>query len=144
METTGTFAFQVKDGAIQGVEFAVTRSGSFGERSFERTTTTKFSFSKIGETAYEVPADALALLAERAMAAGFGRGEAEGDPSGALDGVAVKVGVAGVDEPAIAGADDDGGVAARVAVHGEEADVGVEAAQPWMAGRPRQVSPSSS
>jgi len=59
METKGSFTIEVSAGSIRSATFVVTRSGSFGERSFERTTTRTIRFEKVGETEYEVPEEAL-------------------------------------------------------------------------------------
>lgn len=62
MTTAGTFTVEVVDGAIASAEFAITRSGSFGDRKFERTTKRALTFSDAGKAKFEVPADALALF----------------------------------------------------------------------------------
>lgn len=60
MDVTGKFRIEVQKGAISKVRFEIVRSGSFGEREFEMTTTRSMTFEKLGETEYEVPAGALA------------------------------------------------------------------------------------
>jgi len=60
IETTGKFAIELAAGAISTIRFEVTRSGSFGERSFERTTIQTIAIEKVGATELEVPAEALA------------------------------------------------------------------------------------
>ena len=49
-----------RGGAIVNAQFEITRSGSFGERTFERTTTRTLSLDEVGATKLEVPEGALA------------------------------------------------------------------------------------
>ena len=59
MTTTGTFTVEVKDGKIVSAVFKTTRSGSFGDREFEMTSTRTYTFDKIGEAELEVPDEVL-------------------------------------------------------------------------------------
>jgi hypothetical protein len=60
METKGTYKLELKGGKIVSATLVVTRSGDMGERSFEMTTTSTFTFAGVGETELEVPAEVLA------------------------------------------------------------------------------------
>ena len=63
MESTGTFRIEIKDGKIAALHFETKRSGSFGDRGdFKSTMSQHTRIEKVGETKYEVPADALALF----------------------------------------------------------------------------------
>ena len=62
METTGDFTITVENGVITAASVEITMIGSFGERSFERTTTTNYTFGKMGEAKVTVPDEALALF----------------------------------------------------------------------------------
>lgn len=59
MKTVGTIEIRVKNGAIAAYKVRTSRSGSFGERSFEMTTTQVVEFDKLGGVELEVPADVL-------------------------------------------------------------------------------------
>ncbi len=60
IETNASFEIHTQAGSLTKAVITITRSGTFGENSFEFTTTRTLTFSKVGETKYEVPEDALA------------------------------------------------------------------------------------
>jgi len=62
VETSGTYAITVKDGAVISAVFEVKRAGTMGERTFERTTKRTLTIEKVGDVALEVPAEVLELL----------------------------------------------------------------------------------
>jgi hypothetical protein len=60
MKTVGTFQIETKGPMITKVVIKTTISGSFGERSFESTTTRTVQLDKVGEAELEVPDEVLA------------------------------------------------------------------------------------
>jgi len=62
MESSGTYTITVKDGAVVSAVFEVRRVGSFGERTFDRTTKRTLTFDKVGSAELEVPEEVRALL----------------------------------------------------------------------------------
>ncbi len=60
MESSGSFTIEAQGRRITSIRLEITRSGTFGERSFERTTIRTLTFEEVGEAELEVPEEALA------------------------------------------------------------------------------------